>query len=165
MSTPLRADEVADFERLVTRVQEPLWRFLLRRADPDTAADVLGDTLLVLWRRRADVPTDDPLPWSYGVARGALANAIRGQRRQVQLVNRIALVTPPHDVDVPSEGIDDPALDRAWSRLVPLDREVLRLWAWEGLAPREIAIVLDVSANAAGLRMRRAIARLRAELT
>jgi RNA polymerase sigma-70 factor (ECF subfamily) len=35
-------------------------------------------------------------------------------------------------------------------------RELLRLWAWEGLAPREIAVVVGSSANAVSIRLYRA---------
>ena len=41
------------------------------------------------------------------------------------------------------------------------DREVLRLFAWEQLTTAEIAVVLGVSANAAGVRLHRAKERLR----
>ena len=36
----------------------------------------------------------------------------------------------------------------------------MRLWAWERLTPREIAAVLDITANAASIRLHRAKARL-----
>jgi RNA polymerase sigma-70 factor (ECF subfamily) len=36
------------------------------------------------------------------------------------------------------------------------DRELLRLWAWEQLEPREIAVVLDTTPNAVSLRLSRA---------
>ena len=54
------------FERLVTEVYAPVQRYLLRRTDPTGADDVLGDVLLVLWRRLDDVPPERPLPWVYG---------------------------------------------------------------------------------------------------
>jgi DNA-directed RNA polymerase specialized sigma24 family protein len=55
---------------------------------------------------------------------------------------------------------DDPDLDLALGRLSPDDRELVRLWAWERLAPSEIAAVLDITANAASIRLHRAKARL-----
>ena len=80
-------------------VVEPVRRFLARRTDPDTADDVLADTLLVLWRRLDDVPAgDEALPWTYAVARNALSNAERGARRQRRLVHRITVVDPPEEV-------------------------------------------------------------------
>ena len=44
------------------------------------------------------------------------------------------------------------------------DQEVLRLWAWEQLAPREIAVVLAITPNAASIRLHRATAKLREAL-
>lgn len=152
--TPSDGREEA-FERLVREAYVPVLRYLLRRVDPATADDVLGDVLLVLWRRFDDLPADAALPWCLGVARGCLANRLRGDRRQRQLVDRLALVPPP------VEDGDDPALEEALEHLGDKDREVLRLWAWEQLAPREIAVVLGISANAASIRLHRATRRLR----
>lgn len=142
------------FERVVGSVYEPLQRYLLRRTDPATADDVLGDVLLVLWRRLDDVPDGEPLPWSYGVARGCLSNARRSAARQERLAERIARERPP-DPD------DDDRLTEALGALPEADRELLRLWAWEQLPPREIAVVLGVSANAATIRLHRAKRRLK----
>jgi RNA polymerase sigma-70 factor, ECF subfamily len=52
------------FEALARECLEPLRRYLARRTDPDSAADVLGDTLLVAWRRFDDLPAE-PLPWPF----------------------------------------------------------------------------------------------------
>ena len=44
------------------------------------------------------------------------------------------------------------ARDRA-GRLDENDRELVRLWAWEQLEPREIAIVVGTTANAVSLQL------------
>lgn len=152
---PVRA---ARMERLAAAVYEPLQRYLRRRTDPETAADVLADSLLVLWQRLDDVPPDAELPWSYGVARRCLANAERARRRQLRLVDRLAgerVVVP----GPPGEGGDE-RLDAALAGLREDDRELLRLWAWEQLEAREIAAVLGITANAAAIRLHRARNRL-----
>jgi RNA polymerase sigma-70 factor (ECF subfamily) len=145
------------FERLVADAYVPIQRYLLRRTDAAAADDVLGDVLLVLWRRLDDVPPDNPLPWVYGVARGCLANHRRGAARQERLVHRLARQRPETDAD-------DSHLAAALDALEPADRELLRLWAWEQLPPREIAVTLGVSANAVSIRLHRARNRLRKEL-
>ena len=142
------------FERLATEVLGPLQRYLRRRTDE--ADDVLADVLLVLWRRLDEVP-EPALPWCYGVARGCLSNHRRAEQRRLRLVRRLA-AEPVPIVD------DDPDLTEALEALRPHDREVLRLWAWEQLAPREIAVVLGISPNAASIRLHRATKRLRAQL-
>ena len=48
--------------------------------------------------------------------------------------------------------------------LRPDEAELLRLWAWEQLTPGEIAAVLDITPNAASIRLHRAREKLRAEL-
>ena len=141
---------------------EPLRRFLLRRTDPETADDVLSETLLVCWRRYDELP-EPALPWAYGVAGHVLANARRSARRQQRLAARVATVDPPREV--PDEGgpRDDALLD-ALARLGDDDAELLRLWAWEQLGPAEIAAVLGVTPNAVSVRLHRARARLREEI-
>lgn len=144
------------FEAIVTEVMPALERYLRRRtADAD---DVLADTLLVLWRRLDDVPADAALPYAYGVAQRCLLNARRGRERHWRLVNRLA-----REPEAPPPTAD-PDLWAALARLPDTDREVLQLWAWEGLAPREIAVVLGITANAASIRLHRATTKLRTHL-
>jgi len=151
------------FEVLAPELIEPLRRFLARRSDPDTAEDVLADTLLVCWRRLEEVPAGVELPWAYGVARRALANAERGRRRQARVAARVATVDPPSETPE-GGGLRDDALHEALARLRPDDAELLRLSAWEQLTPTEIATVLDVTANAVSIRLHRARQRLADEV-
>lgn len=159
---PARA---ARFEALVGRVHEPLVRYSRRRADADTADEVVAETLTVLWRRLEDVPADAELAWSYGVARRCLANARRGKVRRLRLVSKAATMIEASDTfepDVAFIGDDaDPALAVALAMLEAPDQEVLRLWAWEQLEAREIAAVFDITPNAASIRLHRAKQRLK----
>ena len=145
------------FEEIAPGLIEPLRRFLARRTDPATADDVLAETLLVCWRRVADLP-DAPLPWAYGVARNCLRNAERSARRQERVAARLA------DEPDGSSPPEDLALHEALAGLRPADAELLRLWAWEQLTPAEIATVLDITANAASIRLHRAREKLRDQL-
>ncbi len=147
------------FEALAHEVIEPVRRFLVRRTDAATADDVLGDTLLVLWRRFDEVP-DNALPWAYAVARRCLSNAARGRARQVRVAGRLAAQPPPEV----AAGDADAELHEALARLRPDDAELLRLWAWEQLTAAEIATVLDLTSNAVSIRLHRAKAKLRDEL-
>lgn len=150
------------FEQVVIDVIEPVRRFLARRTDPDTADDVLSEVLLVLWRRLDAVPPD-PLPWAYGIARNCLANAERSRRRQLRLAARIAVVDPPSEASAIDPSPDE-RVQSALSALRGSDVELLRLWSWEGLGPSEIGAVLDISANAASIRLHRARERFKDEL-
>jgi RNA polymerase sigma-70 factor (ECF subfamily) len=149
------------FEALAAEVTEPVRRFLARRADPDTADDALADTLLVLWRRLDDVPDgDEALPWTYAVARHALANAQRGVRRQGRLARRITVVDPPSEA-APAEPEPDDRVAAVLDRMRPDEAELLRLWAWEQLGPSEIATVLELTPNAVSIRLHRARGRFK----
>ena len=151
-------DREERFTTLASLVSEPLQRYLARRTDQDTAQDVLAETLVVLWRRLDDVPTDNPLPWCYAVTRRCLANAARTARRQRRLVERLTLARSP---DCFEPVLEDAELHDALGHLSEQDRELVRLWAWEQLAPQEIAVVLGVTPNAARIRLHRARAKLR----
>ncbi|MFD7972273.1 RNA polymerase sigma factor [Streptomyces clavifer] len=166
-------DREARFEALVGVVAEPLHRYLRRRAEPGAVDDVLAETMLVLWRRLEDVPglgaghRPEPagvLPWCYGVARGCLANARRAEARRLRLVERLTRATRAPASWPGAQDIGDGELDSALARLSPVDREVLLLWAWEGLAPREIAEAIGMTPNAVSIRMHRAKRRLAAML-
>lgn len=138
-------------------VYEPLQRFARRRCSTSEADDLVAEALLVLWRRLDDVPVDAPLAWSYRVAGNCLSNARRADRRRRRLLTRLTAIesTTPSDHELP-----DPAVHAALRSLTWADQELLRLWAWERLSPSEIAIVLDISRNAATIRLHRAKRRL-----
>ncbi|MEV6171479.1 sigma-70 family RNA polymerase sigma factor [Streptomyces sp. NPDC051954] len=156
-----RRQRRARFEGLAQVVTEPLHRYLVRRSAPDMVEDVLSETMLVLWRRIDQVPgvrngslpdRDEVLPWCYGVARGCLANARRADRRRLRLVERLIGVQQ----EPPAVATDHVDLHAALDALGELDREVIRLWAWEELAPRQIAEATGMTSNAVSLRLHRA---------
>lgn len=149
------------FEAIADEVFDPLQRYLRRRTRPADAEDVLADVMLTVWRRLDDVPSDGgALPWCYGIARKALANQRRSQRRHLRLVERMETQRQQTTTPDPADDGPDPELATALSSLSEEDNEVLRLWAWEQLEPREIAPVLGITINAATLRLSRARRRL-----
>lgn len=168
MSPPPPADEArrAALEAVVAEVVEPVRRYLRRRTDAATADDVLGETLLVLWRRLDDVPPGAAVPWAVGVARLQLANAARGARRQERVAAKEAVHAPagPAPADPAAVAADRVLLERALAALRPADAELLRLWAWEDLDTKGLATVLGTTPGAVAVRLHRARRRLRAEL-
>ena len=138
------------FTALMRQVGEPLRHYVVRRVRPDQVDDTLADVFLVVWRRLHDVPADEPLPWCYGVARRCVANTHRSQRRRLELVDKLQRDRPAPAPD------DDPALAEALDQLSQLDRELVRLWAWERLQPAEIGAVVGLSSNAVSVRLSRA---------
>lgn len=144
------------FEAIAAEVYDPLQRYLRRRVSPDDAGDLLGDVLLTIWRRVDDVPGESPLPWCYSVARRTLSNHRRGLRRRLRLVERLESEPPSAMLLDPTEALEDADLAAALSALPAADQEIIRLWAWEQLEPREIAETLGSTANAVSLRLSRA---------
>lgn len=141
--------------------------YAIRRTDDRAAAeDAVSDTFLVAWRRLDAVPAE-PLPWLLGVARKVLGNQRRAAGRRAPDGPLVPLEAVP-DLD-PRAAIADLVVDRdafaaAFRSLSPGDREALTLVSWDGLAPREAAVVLECSPAAFHLRLHRARRRLLKEL-
>jgi len=121
----------------------------------DAVDDVLAATLSVVWRRLDEIPDGASLPWSYGVARKMLSNHRRGDQRRLRLVERLG--AEPQHVGADPQAVDagDPYLETALGELTDSERELVHLWAWEQLEPREIAVVIDATPNAVSLRLTR----------
>lgn len=136
-----------------------------RTADPQDAADVVAETFLVAWRRLDAVPRgDDARLWLYGVARHALANQHRSERRRERLAERLRQELPAALAGVPAPAVEAGPVREALARLGAEDQEILRLAGWEELGPGEIASVLGISRVAVRSRLHRARRRLRAAL-
>jgi RNA polymerase sigma-70 factor (ECF subfamily) len=114
--------------------------------------------MTIAWRRLADVPQEDPLPWLYATARNlVLAETRRRNRRSV-------LREPEQAAPAPGVHELDPQLEQALRSLRPLDREALLLIAWEDLTPSQAARSLGLNPTAFRVRLLRARSRLRASL-
>jgi RNA polymerase sigma-70 factor (ECF subfamily) len=156
----------APFDAAVRGLVPDLLGYFGRRLDaPDDAADALGETLLVLWRRRSRVPDDEEAlrQYAFGIARNVLASARRGRLRRRALADRVAeelAVALPESTREP-----DPELGAALGALTERDRELVLLVAWEGFGVAEAGAVLGLRADAARQRYSRARARLRELLT
>ncbi|MEQ8840244.1 MAG: sigma-70 family RNA polymerase sigma factor [Acidimicrobiales bacterium] len=154
----------AAFERALEEIYEPVQRYLRRRCEPHDADEVLNDTLLTIWRRLDDVPADRRLPWTYAVARRCLANHRRGNVRRLRLSEKATAGTSALPADEWTTEADA-LLHDAMGRLREDDREVIRLWAWERLGPREIAEVLETTPNAVSVRLTKIRRTLESEIS
>jgi RNA polymerase sigma-70 factor (ECF subfamily) len=138
---------------------------LRRTTSPEDAADVTAETMLVAWRRLQEMPAgDEARLWLYGVARRVLANHRRGAERRDRLGARLKEQLVAVSPDPTDQVADRLGVRAAMERLSGADRELLQLTAWEGLEPREAALVLGVPARTVRTRLSRARARLRDEL-
>ena len=158
-----RTEDEDRFRRVYERTFASLLAYALRRVEqPADAADVVAETFLVAWRRGRRMPDgDEATLWLYGVARRVLDNHHRGGVRRARLGERLRQRLHETAADPGHEVPERLAVRSALARLAEPDREVLMLTFWEGLEPRETAVVLGVSATAARARLSRARARLR----
>lgn len=149
-------------------------RYAVRRCpNPDDVADLVGECFLVaLQASHRYIPeTDTALPWLFGISRRLLAKQRRkyaGNRRlEVKASNAFPHFTAAEDDEIAS-AIDAsrqaPILEEALARLTRSEREVLELVAYDGLSPKEAAIALDITPNAARLRLSRARRAVRAHI-
>lgn len=144
----------------------PITLYAVRRCnDPNDVADLVAETFFVALQASGRyVPeTDTALPWLFGIARRVLAKQRRrraGARRLLIKSTNTELHFTPSEDDAVASAIDaarqGPLLELALARLTNGEREVLELVAYDGLSPSEVAGVLDLSPNAARLRLSRA---------
>jgi RNA polymerase sigma factor (sigma-70 family) len=157
-------DDRARFVELFQRHYGAVMRYAARRVGPDRAPDVVSEAFLVAWRRLADVPVTDPLPWLYATTRHLLGNEIRGRRRQARLAARMGEVVEMVAADHADVVVDQVRVRHALAELSEGDQEALRLAAWEGLDASAAATVMGCSRAAYKVRLYRARRRLAAAL-
>jgi RNA polymerase sigma-70 factor, ECF subfamily len=165
--TPLSPqDREARFSALYRETRQEIMAYLVRRAHTmEDAADAMSETYAAAWRKLDSLPEGDRARlWLFGAARNELRMAARRERADDELVAELASeLQAVHSEQVRAADAQEP-LWAAISGLSALDREILTLIAWEGLAPREIAAVLGLSSNVVRIRLHHARRDLRARL-
>lgn len=154
------------FEALFRDNYRRVVAYALRRATPEDAADVVAATFTIAWDKLADVPNDEgALVWLLATARRTLANEhrrrLRGSALFQRLVADLGRVTSDRCEPVDEEAV---VARTAFGALSPDDQELLGLVGWEGLGLADLASVLGITKNAAGVRLHRARARFSARL-
>ncbi|MBT2586946.1 RNA polymerase sigma factor [Arthrobacter sp. ISL-95] len=143
------------FEECVRALTPALMAYFVRRVDPaEDAADCVSELLMILWRQRDRLPEGEAeiRAWSFGVAKGVLANYRRGRIRRRALSEKLrqGLVHEPPALQDPYDEIFG-----ALSRLRPKDRELVMLIVWDGFGVAEAGAVLGLSAAASRSRYSR----------
>ncbi|MEJ1921299.1 RNA polymerase sigma factor [Microbacterium sp. KHB019] len=142
-----------------------LLAYLSRRTNADDAPDLLGETMVVAWRRVKDLPADPERArmWLFGIARGTLQNHTRGERRRWALADRIrGRVREGATAPAADEGAD---VRDAIARLDPELAELVRLVHWDRLSLADAAELLGIPASTARGRYQKAREQLRAALS
>lgn len=148
----------------MTRSSPDLLAYLQRRAGFDEALDLLGETMVVAWRRIDYLPEDPEQArmWLFGIARTTLLNHVRGERRRWALADRIRGNSA---TDLTSPAADHGAEVRdAVARLDTDLVELVQLVHWEGTTIAQAAALLGISESTARLRHARAKDQLRVSL-
>jgi RNA polymerase sigma factor (sigma-70 family) len=175
LQTPSDADVIRSSERDPERFGEifdrhfvAIYRYLRPRVGPDLAEDLASGALVAAFRRRAsyDLRRANARPWLLGIAANLLREHRRTERRRLLAYARV-----PHDqrVDAGLEAVDERLdadaarrdLARALARLKPAHREVLLLFAWEGLTYQQISEALGIPVGTVRSRLARARWRIR----
>jgi RNA polymerase sigma-70 factor (ECF subfamily) len=160
-------EDSARFDELFRATRKDVLAYLIRRTgDPEQAADMLADTYLIAWRKLADVPDGNRgRLWLFGVARNLLLKGVERRRSRDVLVERLASELQIElSARAPAEDHRANLLREGVASLPYKEREILLLTAWEGLTPRDIAMVTGTSANLVRVRLAHARSKLRRQL-
>ncbi|MFJ2535787.1 RNA polymerase sigma factor [Microbacterium maritypicum] len=151
-------------ETVVTAASPSLLSYLQRRVGLDDAPNLLGETMVIAWRRAKELPNDPERArmWPFGIARGTLLNHARGERRRWALADRIRA---SEGIGTTSPASDDGAEVRdAIARLDHDRAEIVRLVCWDGFTLVEAAELLGVPSSTARSRYAKAKEELQAAL-
>lgn len=149
-------NSTAEFEVFYADTFRDVQAFVRRRTHPMLVEEVLSETYLVAWRRRADVPVE-ARAWLFTVARNQMLTAHRGVKRQRDLHVRLSAAPNDQHAEDTSVGVlERLALRQAWNTLKPSEQEVLALNLFEELDTPEAAQVLGCTRPAYAMRLSRA---------
>lgn len=156
------------FDRHAAHIQ----RYLARRLGQQAADDLVAETFLVAFDKRAryDLARFDARPWLYGIA----TNLVRQhQRQEIREYRLRATVGPEPDQDSHADRVAAQVTAAAMHRMLAAalaalaegDRDVLLLIAWEGLTYEGVAEALGIPVGTVRSRLSRARRQVRAALT
>jgi RNA polymerase sigma-70 factor (ECF subfamily) len=159
--------EPVDFEALVRHGQQAVMRYLLARTgSPGEASELTQETFVRAYCALANGERPrHPIPWLLAIARNVFLEAMRSQRYQRQLRDRMARImgleweSPWHE-QVERRLIVAHAIDGLSADL----REPVLLHYFAGLSLSEVAGHLEITAGAVKTRLWRARQALRGEL-
>ncbi len=149
------------FESLYRANYGYIYRYCYRRTgNVSDAEDISVEVFVLAWRRFDQIAGYmSPLAWLYSVAYRTIANHRRGRQRFQRLLDR-----KRNDAEA-SNTVGDHAewiacdLDakadaqRFMSTLDDMDKEILRLMAWEQLSAAEIAEVIGIKEGSVRSRL------------
>lgn len=133
--------------------------YLARRLPFDEVEDVAGDLFELAWSKRDRIPEGMELAWLYKSSRYLVANRHRKQAGRNAIFSMLA--EPVAAPSAESIALADIELGEVFAKLSAKEREVISLWSLDGLTNSELANVLEMSENAAAIRLTRAKQKLK----
>jgi RNA polymerase sigma factor (sigma-70 family) len=156
-------DSPGAFAELYDRHARAIHRYAARRIGVDTADDVMSETFLVAFERRAafDPTVGAALPWLYGIAttlmkkharlEAASWRGMKAARAADFALDDIAALESRVDAEASVKRINS-----ALRRMATRDRDALLLHAWADLSYEEIALALGIPVGTVRSRLNRA---------
>lgn len=159
------------FAVLFERHSKPIHHYVARRLGTQAADDIVGETFLIAFGRRAtyDVDQSRALPWLYSIATTLIARHHRDETRYLRALQRTGVDPLPEPLaDQVATRVAAQAQERriagALAGLSQGDRDVLLLVAWGDLTYEETAVALSVPIGTVRSRLHRARRSVRAAL-
>lgn len=151
------------FAELFERHSASVASFVRRRVGAEAAEDVLSETFLVAFRRRADFDSssESARPWLLGIASRLLKKHRADEARQWRAIAASAGNQSTHEggIDLASSRLDAAAAVRELApRIAALstkDRETLLLYAWGDLTQAEVASAFGIPVGTVASRLNR----------
>lgn len=133
-------------------------RFLARRVEARDIEDLAADIFEIAWHKREQPKLGFELAWLYKIAGYVVANHRRKLASQAKTLLNLRFVDYSPSAEL--IAVNDVDLSRALAQLSNKDQALISLTALDGLAVKDAAALLSISANAASIRLNRARAQL-----
>jgi RNA polymerase sigma-70 factor (ECF subfamily) len=158
------------FDDLYQANYPAIFRYVFRRLAPgskiEDAADITAEVFATAWRRIQKVPASpDDRFWLYGVAGRTLQHHRRSHSRRERLKLRLFSEAALGQSVADDSAVDADRVRDAIASLKASDREVFSLIVWDELDNQAVARILGCSPNTVSVRLHRARARLREQLS
>lgn len=164
----LRQGDGSAFDELYAWMRPRVFSFLARMTGRRDLADDLAQEVWLRLARHAPRFADDTRlsAWLFTVARNLYISHWRAAQCAQQLSGGLLPMPPaePSPFEAACEGQTSARVERAVHGLPPVYREILILCAIEGLTPKEAAVALGISGEAARQRLARARSMIEAAL-
>lgn len=167
----------AAFRELALAEMDSVYRMAMHLSrHPDEASDLLQETYLKAFKAegRFELGEKGVRPWLFKILHNSFYTRYQKKKREPTIPDEFIQESTPSEVDSPPPAWDlahldweqvDDRLKQAIDELPEHYREVLLLWAVEGLKYREVGEVLDVPLGTVMSRLYRARSILSGKLT